>query len=187
MNEPKTDQAREDLLNILRRDAYFQEKIILSSGKESNYYIDARRVTLSARGAYLCAQVILSMIRSDHPDALGGPTMGADPLVGAIAAVSFAQGCPVDVFIIRKKPKAYGKQQQIEGPLFKENSRVILIDDVATTGKSLVESIDVLEKMSIRVSKALCLVDRGEGAREVLSGKGCELCSVFTLSDFRNS
>ena len=182
MNQLNPDRKR--LLEILRQDAFFKEKITLSSGKTSDFYIDARRVTLSAEGAYLCAKIILDILKDEKVDAIGGPTLGADPLLGAIGVLSFQSGKPVSTFIIRKAPKPYGKQQQIEGPLLKANSRVVLIDDVATTGKSFVESIDVLSKMGIKPVKAVCLVDRQEGAREFLSRKGCPLISVFDLTNF---
>ncbi len=172
------------LLKLLKQDAFIREKVTLSSGKVSDYYIDARRVTLSSEGAYLCARIILDVIKDDHVDGIGGPTLGADPLVGAIGALSFIAQRPVNTFIVRKNPKAHGKQQQVEGPVFKPGSRVVLIDDVATTGRSLVEAIDVLKAISVVVSKAVCLVDRREGAREALAKRQCQLISLFTIEEF---
>lgn len=177
-----SDKAR--LLEILLKNAFFKEKIRLSSGKESDFYIDARRVTLSPEGANLCAKIILNILKDEKVDAIGGPTMGADPLVGAIAAISFEQGQPIDTFIVRKAPKPYGKQQQIEGPLLKSGAHVVLIDDVATTGQSFLQSMDVLKQLDIGVRKAVCVVDRGEGAKEALAKHSCELISIFHSSDF---
>ena len=177
-----SDQKR--LLEILRKDAFFKEKITLSSGKTSDFYIDARRVTLSAEGTYLCARIILDIVKDDALDAIGGPTLGADPVLGAIGVLSFQAKKPINTFIIRKAPKPYGKQQQIEGPLLKPDARVVLIDDVATTGKSFVESLEVLMKIGIKPSKAICLVDRREGAQEALAKYHCELVSIFNLSHF---
>ena len=182
MNHSNPDRTR--LLEILRQDAFFKEKITLSSGKTSDFYIDARRVTLSAEGSYLCAKVILDLLKDEKIDAIGGPTLGADPLLGAIGTLSFQSGKPLNAFIIRKAPKPYGKQQQIEGPLLMPDSRVVLIDDVATTGKSFVESIEVLKKMGIKPLKAVCIVDRKEGAGQILSQHGCPLISIFDLSNF---
>ena len=176
-------EEREELRQILIKEAYFKEKITLSSGKESDYYIDARRVTLSAQGAYLCARMILNVIGDDPIDAIGGPTLGADPMIGAIAVLSLQSGRPMNTFIIRKTPKVYGKQQQIEGPLLKKGNHVVLIDDVATTGKAFVQSIDVLTKIGVKVHKAICIVDRGEGAREAVAQKSCELISLFDISE----
>lgn len=176
-------EERKELKQIIIRDAYFKEKITLSSGKESDYYIDARRVTLGTHGAYLCARMILDVIGDDKIDAIGGPTLGADPMIGAISVLSLQAGKPINTFIIRKTPKAHGKQQQVEGPLLAEGSRVVLIDDVATTGKAFIESIDVLTKSGIQIHKAICIVDRGEGAREAVAEKNCELVSLFNISE----
>lgn len=176
-------EEREELRQIIIRDAYFKEKITLSSGKESDYYIDARRVTLGAHGAYLCARLILDVIGDDNIDAIGGPTLGADPMIGAISVLSLQAGRPMNTFIIRKTPKAHGKQQQIEGPLLAKGSQVVLIDDVATTGKAFIQSIDVLTKAGVQIHQAICIVDRGEGARQAVSKKGCELVSLFDISE----
>ncbi|OGX23730.1 MAG: orotate phosphoribosyltransferase [Omnitrophica WOR_2 bacterium GWF2_38_59] len=176
-------QCRKKLLDIIINNAYFKEKIILSSGKESDYYIDARLVTLSPEGVYLCAKLILDIVKEDDLDAIGGPTLGADPMVGAIGVLSYQEGNPVNTFIIRKAPKAHGKQQQIEGPVLNKGSKIVLIDDVATTGKAFLESLDVLDKMGISVKKAICVVDRREGAKEALAKRGCELISLFDISE----
>jgi orotate phosphoribosyltransferase len=178
---------REELRQIIIKDAYFREKIILSSGKESDYYIDARLVTLSPRGVYLCSRIMLDMVGEDAIDAIGGPTLGADPMIGAIAVLSLQADKPLNTFIIRKTPKAHGKQQQIEGPPLKEGDHVVLIDDVATTGKAFIQSIDVLTKLGIHVDKAICIVDRGEGAAEAVEAKGCKLESIFDISEIHSS
>ena len=176
-------KERQELLELLTKEAYVKGKIILSSGKESDYYVDARRVTLTAKGAYLCARLILEQVKDDSYDAIGGPTLGADPMLGAIGVLSLQAGRPVNTFIIRKAPKAHGKQQQVEGPVLQKESRVILIDDVATTGKAFLESLDVLTPMGVRIVKAVCVLDRGEGAREALAARGCKLVSIFDISE----
>jgi len=172
------------LFAIIKKNAFFREKIILSSGKESDYYIDARRVTLTGEGAYLAAKIILDLVKTDRYDAIGGPTLGADPLIGAVGVLAHQAGQKLNTFIVRKAPKAHGKQQQIEGPLLPKGARVILIDDVATTGKAFLESIAVMEKEGFTAFKAVCLVDRGEGAREELAKKNCELVAMFTAEEF---
>ena len=178
------EKNKKRLLEILIKEAFFKEKIKLSSGKESDFYIDARRVTLKPEGVYLAAKIILDILKDDSVDAIGGPMIGADPLVGAIAALSFEQGRPINTFIVRKAPKPHGKQQQIEGPLLKEKARVVLIDDVATTGQSIIQSIDVLKQLGIEAKKAICIVDRLEGAKENLAKAHCQLISIFNSSDF---
>ncbi len=175
---------RSQLFEILKSKAFFRGKFILSSGKESSFYLDARLVTLCAAGAYLTGRVILDMTRHDKLDAIGGPTLGADPMVGAVASLSYQAGKPIDTFIIRKAPKAHGKQQQVEGPELKAGASVVIIDDVATTGKAFVESIEVLARMGIKPVKAICVIDRNEGAREALAKFDVPLESIFTIDEF---
>jgi len=182
-NMESTKEKRDRLLQIIKAGAYFREKIILSSGKESDYYIDARLITLTAEGASLCAALMLEAVNDLKYDAIGGPTLGADPLIGAINVLSFQAGKPLNTFIIRQQAKAHGKGKMVEGPPLKSGAQVVIIDDVATTGKAFVHSIDVLTQMNIKVLKALCIVDRGEGAKEAVAQKGCELLSIFKATE----
>ncbi len=110
--------------------------------------------------------------------------MGADPIVGDVASLSYQAENPIPTFIIRKTPKAHGKGQQVEGPTLKEGSSVVIIDDVATTGKAFVESIEVLQKMNIKIVKAICVIDRGEGAKEALAKFNVPMESIFTIDQF---
>ncbi len=178
------EEARERLFHLLDTKALSRGKVILSSGKESNYYLDGRLVTLSAEGAYLAARLILDLAGDQKIDAIGGPTLGADPLVGAIGTVSFLDGKPVDTFIVRKAPKEHGKMRQIEGPQLQKGSRVILIDDVATTGKALIEAKQVLDREGIEADTAIVVIDRQEGADKALAPYGLKLVSVFKAKDF---
>lgn len=174
---------KEQLRQIILTKGYFKGKVTLSSGKESDYYIDARIVTLTPQGAYLTAKLMLDMIKNDKVDAVGGPTLGADPMIGAIGVVSVQQGRPLTNFIIRKEPKGHGKGNMIEGPKLSPGARVVLIDDVATTGKAFLHSLDVMDEMGIKVVKALCIVDRHEGAGEALTARGCPLESIFHINE----
>jgi len=178
------NQDKSELFRILKAQAFSRGKFVLSSGKTSDYYLDARLVTLSAAGAYLTARIMLDMIARHQVDAIGGPTLGADPMVGAIASLSHQAGHPINTFIIRKQPKVHGKQQQVEGPLLKEGDSVVIIDDVATTGKAFVESIEVLQKMKVKIKKAICVIDRQEGAREALAKYNVPLESIFSIAEF---
>jgi len=184
MKNTNLEQLKADLLDILKKQAFFKERVVLSSGKASDYYIDGRLVTLSPKGAYLSAAVILELIKDEGIQAIGGPTLGADPIVGAIASLSFINKKPINTFIIRKNPKSHGKMRQIEGPQINKGAKVILIDDVATTGKSLVEAVEVLRQEAIEVKKAIVLIDRQEGARENLDKENCPLISIFKTEDF---
>ncbi|MFP4473587.1 MAG: orotate phosphoribosyltransferase [Candidatus Omnitrophota bacterium] len=179
------DQQR--LFDIIKRDAFFRGEFTLSSGKKSNYYLDCRRATLTGEGAYYTARIFLEMVKDETFDAIGGPTLGADPMIGALGAVSVAEGSPVRMFIIRKQPKGHGRGQMIEGPELNEGARVVLIDDVATTGKAFIHSLDVLEEAGIETACCLCIVDRGEGAAKAVEDRGGKLVSIFTAEDFLNS
>jgi orotate phosphoribosyltransferase len=178
------EEARKRLFELLDTKALTRGKVILSSGKESNYYLDGRLVTLSSEGAYLAARLILDIVKDEKIDAIGGPTLGADPLVGAIGALSYLEKRPLDTFIVRKAPKEHGKMRQIEGPRLEKGSRVVLIDDVATTGKALIEAKQVLDKEGILADTAIVIIDRQEGADKNLSPHGLKLLSLFKAKDF---
>ena len=179
--EDKADKKLK-LLELIKKDAVFRGDYTLSSGKKSSYYIDLRLVTLSSEGAYLIGEVISDVLAKEKVDAIGGLTMGADPIAGAVAAISYKKGKPINAFIVRKEVKEHGKGKAIEGPL-KKASRVAVIDDVATSGGSLIKAIESLEKEGHKIVKVMCLVDRGEGAPEILSSKGYTLFSLYTKKD----
>jgi orotate phosphoribosyltransferase len=189
-NRRSFKQLRKELFFLLKRDAYRQGRVVLSSGKFSNYYIDARTVTLSSKGSYLAASLILHLIRNKYFSkekirAVGGPTLGADPLVGAVATLSFLDKKPLDTFIVRKSPKTHGRKRRIEGPELRKKDRVVLVDDVATSGNSLIDCVSVLKGEGIKVCGAIVIIDREEGAEEKLSQFNCPLISIFKASEFR--
>ncbi|MCX5711550.1 MAG: orotate phosphoribosyltransferase [Candidatus Omnitrophica bacterium] len=171
------------LLALLKRDAFKTGNFTLSSGKASKYYLDGRIITLTPEGAYLTAKIILNMIKSRVIDALGGPTMGADPITGAVAALSHIEKIPLKCFIVRKAAKEHGTGRQIEGPELKSGSKVILVDDVATSGKSLIEAKAALDKVGVVIESAIVIVDRKEGAKENLAKAGIRLESIFAIED----
>ncbi len=171
------------LLTLLKQKALKKGEFVLSSGKKSNYYLDGRIITLTPEGAFLIASIILDWLKGKDIQAVGGPTLGADPIIGAVAALSHIQKIPVKTFIVRKEAKQHGTQRQIEGPPLKKNDRVLLVDDVATTGKSLIETKRALDKIGVIVVKSMVIVDRNEGAKENLAKEGVELESIFSLTD----
>lgn len=186
----KNDLAlyRKELFNLLMRDAYRREHVVLSSGKESSYYIDARTVTLNPPGVFYAASIILSMIEANPGiKAIGGPTIGADPLVGAIALLSFINKRPIKTFIVRKTPKPHGKRKQIEGPDIDSASQVAIIDDVATTGSSLIDCVNILGSSGFVVKEAVAIIDREEGAGENLKKLGVNFSSIFRIKDFHQT
>ncbi len=180
----QTHTMRQRLLTILCQQAYFREPVLLSSGKESSYYIDCRRVTLSAEGAFLTASLILEALAQTPVQALGGLTLGADPIVAATAALSFARGRPLQAFIIRKEAKAHGRRRSIEGPPLPPGTPVAIVDDVATSGGSLLRAIErVQEETAWQIVAVLCLVDREEGAAAKLAQAGFALQAFFTARE----
>lgn len=178
----ETQDNRNRLLELIKKDALFKGDYTLSSGKKSSYYIDLRLITMSAEGAYLIANILFDELKDDNIDAIGGLTMGADPIAAAYAAISFMRGKPASAFIIRKEEKKHGKGKLIEGPL-KKGARVVIVDDVATSGGSLIKAIDAAETEGCTVVKAMSLVDRNEGASAELAKRGYLLRSLYNLKD----
>jgi len=184
----KIDKAKQGLFRLIKSKAYREGRFKLSSGKISNYYIDCRKITLASEGAYLAALLILDIIKGRKIDAIGGPTIGADPIIGAVCVLSLTKyNKPVKAFLVRKTVKSHGTKRQIEGPTLKKGFRVVIVDDVATTGGSLVEAVSCLRKKGIKVDKVIVLVDRNEGAKEKLKKLNCNFTSIFKIEDFRKS
>lgn len=183
----KNNTLRDRLYRLIKEKAYHEGEIKLASGKTSHYYLDARAVTLSSEGAFLVGSLLFDMIKDLKVSAAGGPTLGADPMGSALAVVSFENHKPINTFLIRKTPKSHGRMLQTEGPALKAGDEVVLLDDVATTGGSLVDSIEVLKKMGVIVRQAIVIIDRDEGAKENLSKHACALISIFKASEFFSS
>ncbi|MDD5568128.1 MAG: orotate phosphoribosyltransferase [Candidatus Omnitrophota bacterium] len=178
------EELKSKLLALLNKEALKRGDFLLSSGKRSSYYLDGRVITLTPEGAYLVASILLELVRDRKIEALGGPTLGADPIVGAVAALSHIKGIPLKTFIVRKAAKEHGAGRQIEGPELRKGSQVILVDDVATTGKALIEAKLALDKAGVTAKTAFVVVDRCEGAKDNLKKEGLELESIFTIKDF---
>lgn len=176
--------CQEKLRNLLRERAFRYGKFVLTSGKESNYYFDGKQVTLHPEGAYLLAKIVLEKIKDDHIQAVGGPTIGADPIVGALAAVAYLEGIPLKLFIVRKSPKDHGTKRLIEGPALEPGERVAIVEDVITTGSSILKAISAVQEIGCRVVKAIPLVDRLEGGTEKIRSLGIVVDPVFTIRDF---
>jgi len=175
---------KDRLLKLLKKEAFFKKKVKLSSGKVSSYYIDVRRVSLKPEGLYLISYILWRMLKNDNFTAFGGPTLGADPIVGGVCMRACKAGKDIKGFLIRKTPKKHGRQRLIEGCILSSEDKAILVDDVVTTGSSLVKSIKVLKKQRIKIVKAMVVVDRGEGAGSNLAVLGCPLVSIFSKEDF---
>jgi len=184
MHEQSRQELREKLLVLLNKEALRRGEFTLSSGKKSNYYLDGRVITLTPEGAYLVAEIILDMVKDKKIDAVGGPTLGADPIVGALACLAHQKGIAIKTFIVRKAAKEHGTQRRIEGPALSRGSRVIIVDDVATTGKAIIEAKEALDEAGVKVLSAIVIVDRQEGACQNLAQAGIPLESIFEVKDF---
>ena len=161
---------REQLRDLLKSRSLMFGDFTLASGKKSKYYFDSKRTTLLAEGAWLTAREVLRLVRDKgiKADAVGGLTLGADPIVCPVAALSHSEGPPLRAFIVRKEAKDHGTGRQIEGVL-DPGSRVIVVDDVVTTAGSTLKAIEAAEAAGHTVVAVICLVDREEGGSEKLA------------------
>lgn len=172
------------LLEVIRTQAFKRGDFVLVSGRRSPYYIDGKLATLSAEGAYLTGRAVFEVIRDSGAEAVGGLTMGADPIATAVAIASFEEGSPIPAFFVRKEPKKHGTRKWIEGPLpDKPGVNVAIVDDVITTGGSVFQAIDAVEKAGCLVRMVVVLVDRLEGGGEVLRERGYDFTPLFTIED----
>ena len=174
---------RERLAQLLRTKSLVRGEITLSSGQKSDYYLDCKLTTLDPKGALLTGYAVLELLDEMRvrPDAIGGMSMGADPIVSATAVVSEIEGRPLPGFLIRKEPKKHGRRKQIEGmeQLFR---KVVIADEVCTTGASTKEAIDAAEREGCEVVAVISLVDREEGGSEMLRAK-YNYRSIFTARE----
>jgi orotate phosphoribosyltransferase len=172
-----------DRLKPLVMEALIHEPTVLSSGRVSAFYFDARMVTLRPDGAWLLARHILETIPADSYDAVGGMTMGADPIASAVSVLSWELGTPKPAFIVRKQPKAHGTRKRVEGPLA-PGSRVLVVEDVTTSGGSALDAIRALEEEAgSTVAGVVSLVDRMQGASQLFTAEGYAFSPVFTALD----
>ena len=180
------DSLRSELLQILRRKSVFHGDFTLSSGAKSKYYIDCRLTTLDARGAWLIGQLMHDAIRREEKkrnlriDAVGGLTLGADPVALAAGMISSWAGDaqPLRIFCVRKSPKGHGQGRLIEGN-FKKGDTVVIVDDVVTSGNSTITAVNAVVNEGGRVAFAAVLVDRQEGGRDKIEAAGCPLLPLF--------
>ncbi|RMG45370.1 MAG: orotate phosphoribosyltransferase [Acidobacteria bacterium] len=180
----QANAKRERLAQLLRELSLRRGRFRLASGRESDYYLDCRRTTLSAEGATLVGELVLAALdrRGWRPAAVGGLTLGADPVAVATAVVSQISGRPVAAFIVRKKPKDHGTGRRIEG-CPPPGSRVVLVEDVVTTGGSALEAAGACREAGLEILGAVAIVDREEGGREAIEAAGIPLEALFTASE----
>lgn len=174
---------RTQLKELLLKKSYREGTFQLTSGKTSDFYVDGKQTTLSAEGAYLCGRQLFQLIKNHHEkiDGVGGMTLGADPLVTAVSIVSHLENDPIPAFIVRKESKGHGTDNYIEGKNnLKPGALVALVEDVVTTGGTLIQVIERVESEGFRVGLVATIVDRQEGGADKLAAHGYPLASIFT-------
>jgi orotate phosphoribosyltransferase len=179
------DRAR--LLDLLTRRAYAKKRVVLASGRESDFYIDCKKVVLTAEGHWLTGRLLYELIREKAPLAtgVGGLTMGADPLASAVSLVSHFGEARLDAFLVRKEPKGHGSGQWVEGlGALGLGAKVAVVEDVVTTGGSAIKAIERARAEGLVPVGAFSVVDRQEGGREAIEALGVPAFSLFTRADF---
>ncbi len=174
--------ARDDLLQLIKDEAVVHGRVTLSSGREADYYLDCRRITLSGRAAPLVGEVLLDLTKDLAFDAVGGLTMGADPVATAMLHAAAKQGRTLDAFVVRKEAKAHGLQRRIEGPDV-TGRRVLVVEDTSTTGGSPITAVQALREAGADVVAVATIVDRATGAGEKIAAEGVEYRYAYGLDD----
>jgi orotate phosphoribosyltransferase len=172
----------ERLLSLVRTEAVVPGRVTLASGREADYYLDLRRITLSGLSAPLVGRVMLDLTADIGFDAVGGLTMGADPVACAMIHAAAARGRALDAFVVRKAGKAHGLQRRIEGPDV-AGRRVLAVEDTSTTGESVLTAVTALREAGAEVMAVAVIADRNTGAAERVRAAGLEYRYVFSLED----
>lgn len=178
-------KMRERLLELILEKAFkFDPEPVfkLVSGRMSNYYFNCKAVTLHPEGMHLIGNIIFDMIKDLSPNGVGGLTLGADPIADAVAYTSFLKGRPIEAFVVRKTAKSHGTMQWIEGNI-QSGDRVVIVDDVITTGKSTIEAINKAKEAGLYIVKVTALIDRQEGGRENIESAGFPVEAVITREE----
>lgn len=178
---------RRRLLALLIERSFAKKPVVLSSGKTSDFYVDCKKTVLLAEGHWLVGRLLFDAIRQGAPEAVavGGLTMGADPLASAVSLVSYLGGAPLHAFLVRKEPKGHGTGQWIEGPSpLAKGAKVAIVEDVITTGASAIKAIERARAEGLEPLAAFALVDRQEGGREAIAALGVAVHALFTREDF---
>jgi len=175
-----------ELRELVQREAVLKGDFILASGKKSNYYIDARLVTLSPLGANLIGPAVLEAVKDEYDNrrihAVGGMSIGADPIATAVSMTSLKRGHPLVAFIVRKETKEHGTGKRIEGPL-KKGMRTIIVEDVTTTGGSALRAIEVVRDFGCDVYAVVSILDRQEGAEEAFEKAGVRFIPLISRDE----
>ena len=186
---PDAAAARARLRDIIHRRSFGYGEVKLASGRVSNFYFNLKPSMLDAEGAALLAQLTFDALASEHIDYIGGLEMGAVPIAVAVAQLSQMLGAPMHAFFVRKQPKDHGARLSIEGLMPGESlagKRVVVIEDVTTTGGSAMKAVDSLRAAGAEIAFVLTIVDREEGATEAFTAQGLDFRALFRASEFLN-
>jgi orotate phosphoribosyltransferase len=178
--------ARAELLELLRDRSFARKRVVLASGKESDFFIDCKQTVLSAAGHRASGEVMLAAVVAMGPcDAVAGVELGGCPLASAVSLTSCASRSPLDAIYVRKEAKDHGSKRQLEGDAhLRKAARVTLLEDVVTTGGSTLKAVEKLRAAGYDVAFVVALVDRQEGGREAIEAAGLVFTSIFTRADF---
>jgi orotate phosphoribosyltransferase len=174
---------RAKLKKLIREHALKFGEFTLASGKTANYYLDCRQVTLRADALPSIAAGMLELMHNDMPELVGGMAIGADPITAAILTIAGEQDKTLRGIMVRKEAKGHGTKKFVEGP-YNEGERVVIVEDVVTTGGSSLKAIEHCEAVGLKVERVLAIVDRLEGGQQAFAEKGYQLNTLFTVEDF---
>lgn len=184
LSNSSSEALRQLLLDLFVQEAYQEGDFTLSSGQKSSYYINGKQVTLNANGALAVGRLIFSLLSPDT-QAVAGLTLGADPIVTAVSVVSALENRPIPALIVRKKAKGHGTQAYIEGPSLPAQAKVVVLEDVVTTGRSAMLAVERLQAAGYQVKEIIALVDRQQGGREFYRQQGLKFQALFTIKDLQ--
>ena len=187
--QPRANVAemRSRLRDIIHRRSFGRGQITLASGRKSDFYFNLKPTMLDAEGAALLAELTLDALKGERIDYVGGLEMGAVPLAGAIAQLSFMRGAPIQAFFVRKKPKEHGARLAVEGLAPGESlagKRIVIVEDVTTTGGSAVKAVDAVRESGAEIVMVLTMVDREEGATDTFREAGLAFRSLYKATEF---
>jgi len=179
--------SRARLLEIIRRRSFGRGEVTLASGRKSDFYFNLKPTMMDPEGATLLAELTYEALKDDGYDYIGGLEMGAVPLAGAIAQISWIKGHPIAAFFVRKKPKEHGARLAIEGLARDETlagKRIVVVEDVTTTGGSAMKAVDTLREAGAEVALVFTMVDREEGAAETFAQAGLPFRALYQAHEF---
>ena len=174
---------KQQLIDLVRQKALKFGDFTLASGKRASFYLDTKQVTLDAAGARLVGAGILDLLVADLPQAVGGMSIGADPITAAVITLAGIRGLALSGFMVRREPKGHGTNRYIEGPV-QPGDEAVIVEDVVTTGGSSMLAIDRAVEFGMTVKRVIAIVDRLGGGREAFAGRGIALESLLTIRDF---